>query len=128
MGNVHDDISIKTAIEPHITAAISENRLKQLVINLLNNAVQACGKMGGEVLLELKRVGMDIELSVTDSGPGIPESLKSEIFKPYFTTRDKGTGLGLSIVHQIVEEFGGQIDLRTPKPGGAEFVARFPSQ
>jgi len=126
IGNQREDIEIKTAIDPGISAPISEDRLKQLLINLVRNAIQACEKMGGLVTVALSRQGERAILSVKDTGPGIPEDIRHKIFTPYFTTRDKGTGLGLSIVHQIVEEFGGGIDLLSPTEGGTEFLVKIP--
>ncbi|PKK84932.1 MAG: hypothetical protein CVT49_01905 [candidate division Zixibacteria bacterium HGW-Zixibacteria-1] len=126
LSNQRDDIKILTQIEPEVSAPISEDRLKQLLINLIRNAIQACEKYGGEVVISLAREKDGIFLLVRDSGPGIPEEISHKIFTPYFTTRDKGTGLGLSIVHQIVEEFKGSIEVISPPGGGAEFRVKIP--
>jgi len=126
LGIQRDDIKIVADIQPEVFASVSEDRFKQLVINLVRNAVQACEKMGGEVIIGFKEESESLILSVKDTGPGIPENIRNKIFTPYFTTRDKGTGLGLSIVHQIVEEFGGRIEVFSPEGGGAEFRVKIP--
>ncbi|RKX23737.1 MAG: hypothetical protein DRP46_14285 [Candidatus Zixiibacteriota bacterium] len=126
LGIQRDDIKIVADIQPEVFASVSEDRFKQLVINLVRNAVQACEKMGGEVIIGFKEESESLILSVKDTGPGIPENIRNKIFTPYFTTRDKGTGLGLSIVHQIVEEFGGRIEVFSPEDGGAEFRVKIP--
>jgi len=122
-----DNIEIVTEIEPDLTAPIDEDRLKQMAINLIKNAVQACEKYGGKVTVSLKRQGGYINLRVKDTGPGIPEDIRKKIFNPYFTTRKEGTGLGLSIVHRIVDEFKGEIEVQSPPEGGAEFVVTIPA-
>ena len=126
IGHQREDIAVESEIETGISANLSEDRLKQLVINLVRNAVDACEKNGGRVTVRLERRGDDIFLSVKDTGPGVPEDIRHKIFTPYFTTRDRGTGLGLSIVHQIVEEFGGAIEVVAPDEGGVEFLIKFP--
>ena len=126
LSNQRDDIKVSKKIAPDIMASVSEDRIKQLLINLIRNAIQACEKYGGEVVISLGKENSGIILSVRDSGPGIPEEIRHKIFTPYFTTRDKGTGLGLSIVHQIVEELKGGIEVISPPEGGAEFRVKIP--
>lgn len=126
LSNQRDDIKVSKKIKPDIMASVSEDRIKQLLINLIRNAIQACEKYGGEVVISLGKENGGIILSVKDSGPGIPEEIRHKIFTPYFTTRDKGTGLGLSIVHQIVEELKGSIEVISPPEGGAEFRVKIP--
>ncbi len=121
-------ISIRMNIEPGIRAAVSEDRLKQLLINLMRNAMEACSGRQGEVGVYLRKVAGSAILSVTDNGPGIPKELRDKIFNPYFSTKEKGTGLGLSIVHQIVEEFKGSIEVVSPEEEGTEFRVTIPAK
>nr|MBN2278902.1 PAS domain S-box protein [candidate division Zixibacteria bacterium] len=125
LANQRDDIIMAIEIEPGVTGSIAEDRLKQMLINLINNAVQACEKKGGKVVIALKNKGGRAVLSVRDTGPGIPDNMRKKIFAPYFTTRRNGTGLGLSIVHQIVEEAGATIEILNPDGGGVEFRVTF---
>ena len=98
-------------------ARISEDALRQVVLNLVLNGAQSAGR-GGRVVVELRDErtrdrprGTDIEhpirLSVGDSGPGIPESDRGRIFDPFYTTRIGGSGLGLAVVHRAVEAHAG---------------------
>jgi signal transduction histidine kinase len=68
-----------------------------------------------------------VDVTVADSGPGIPEELKEKIFDPFFTTRSMGTGLGLSISRQIAREHGGNLTVRNASQGGAVFKFSLPA-
>jgi signal transduction histidine kinase len=127
LGIETDRVKLESRIESGLSIRGNEDRLKQLVINLVRNSLEACGEKGGNVLVRLFRDHEQVVLLVKDTGPGIPEEIRKKIFSPYFTTKDKGTGLGLSIVHQIVEEFQGKMELLTPPGGGAEFRIIFPA-
>ena len=67
-----------------------------------------------------------VEVRISDNGPGIPPDQSSRIFEPYVTTKSKGTGLGLAIVKRIIEEFGGKIRLDSLYHNGASFVITLP--
>jgi len=96
-----------------------------MLINLVNNSIQALDETGGKIFVSLNKDEKSITLNVIDTGPGIPDDIKSKIFSPYFTTKSEGTGLGLSIVHQIVEESKGTIKVNS-SDNGSEFVILFP--
>jgi two-component system NtrC family sensor kinase len=94
-----------------------EQQLKQVLLNLVLNSVNAQGD-GGTVSLSARKEGArSVSISVADTGPGIPTELLERIFDPFFTTHPEGTGLGLSIVHRIVEGHGGRIDVETSERG-----------
>ncbi|MFA7466834.1 MAG: ATP-binding protein [Desulfotomaculaceae bacterium] len=100
--------------------------IKQVIINLINNAIQAAGPKGTVQLITLKyRNGA--RLSVEDNGPGIDKSLQARIFDPYFTTRDEGTGLGLAITSKIVYDHNGSINVLSTPGKGARFNVDLPS-
>lgn len=97
-----------------------EIRLRQLLHNLIKNAVEACQENQddhlGRVSVEINRQDEhQIMLTVTDNGNGIDESLINKMFEPYVSTKEKGTGLGLSVVKKIVEEHNGQIAIYSGK-------------
>ncbi|MCP4704177.1 MAG: GHKL domain-containing protein, partial [candidate division Zixibacteria bacterium] len=117
---------IKSDIESNISLSGSKDKVKQLIINLVRNSLEACQNIEGQISVSLIKTDNSVILSVTDNGPGIPEDIQKKIFNPYFTTRKEGTGLGLSIVHQIVEEFDGELDLRSSHNNGTEFIIKFP--
>ncbi len=107
-------------------------QLQQVLINLLGNARQAIESQGNGGTIRI-RTGQtprgDVSLEVSDSGPGIPESIVSRIFDPFFTTKPAGvgTGLGLSIVLSLVREHGGQVHVASPRGGGAVFTVELPA-
>jgi nitrogen fixation/metabolism regulation signal transduction histidine kinase len=99
------------------------NLLAQVLINLLRNASQAASAREGEqwVRLSIAQHGEQVRIEVEDSGPGVPESLRRDVFLPFFTTRAEGTGVGLNLARQIVIAHGGTIDVADGSAGGALF-------
>lgn len=102
-------------------------KLNQVILNLVNNAIDACEK-GGEVVVASEERDGYFEINVKDNGHGIPEGNLSKIFVPFFTTKPvgKGTGLGLSISYRIVQEHKGTIAVRRNETGGTTFSVRIP--
>ncbi|OAT85842.1 ATP-binding protein [Desulfotomaculum copahuensis] len=102
-------------------------RLKQVFVNLILNAIQAMPEGGA---LTIRTGGGDGTVCIffTDTGSGIDSADLPHIFDPFYTTRDKGTGLGLSISHQIVKEHGGSIEVTGTSPGGTTFCVCLPAQ
>jgi len=85
-------------------------RMEQVLANVFLNAVQAMPQGGSLTVRTGLRAGF-AEISVEDTGPGIPGEIRSKIFDPFFTTKPHGTGLGLSIVYRIMEAHGGRVDV-----------------
>ena len=114
-----DQIRVEHYVEPrlHLKHAAPE-AVQQIVLNLALNAVQASGP-GGRVCLE-GRAGPEgqVEIAVTDEGPGISAELRERIFEPFFTTKQKGTGLGLAIVRKNVRHLRGEIQVESPVANG----------
>ncbi len=111
-------------------------QLKQVFINLLQNAVQAMGDKPGKITLRTLRPerfsdfrgGHDtVEVQVHDDGPGIPADQQLHIFVPFFTTKQKGTGLGLAICQRIVKNHSGTISVQSRVGEGTTFFIRFPA-
>ncbi len=103
----------------------NRERLRQLLINLLANAVEAGGH-GVAVDVRLERVAEGVELVVRDHGPGLPEAFDGRWFEPYMSSKPKGGGLGLAMVQKIAEEHGGRISAANAVGGGARFVLWLP--
>jgi len=103
-------------------------RVRQLLNNLLTNSVEALdGRDNPVIMIETKRVGDQIVLTVIDNGPGFQGGLIEQAFDPYVTSKPKGTGLGLAIVRRIVEEHGGQVELENAPEGGARISITLPA-
>lgn len=107
------------------------NRLRQLLNNLIKNAIEATEELDKpEVKIQTKTIhsaGKElIEIRIIDNGSGFPDDLIGEIFEPYVTTKARGTGLGLAIVKKIVEEHGGIVWVDNNKKQGGRVVIRLP--
>jgi two-component system, NtrC family, sensor histidine kinase HydH len=103
-----------------------EDQLRQVLMNLVLNALDATPK-GGKVTVSTASTGVEGEISVEDTGPGIPSAVRERIFEPFFTTKAQGSGLGLPIVHGIITSHNGTIRYETGATGGARFVVRLPA-
>ena len=104
----------------HVTG--ERDRLNQVWINIINNALQAMN-YEGTLTISTRRVGDDVAVSFSDTGPGIPGEIKDRIFEPFFSTKKcgEGTGLGLDICRKIIDKHNGRIDF-TSGPGGTVFT------
>ena len=98
------------------------NQLEQVFLNICLNACQAMDGKGGTLTVRSRAGDGRVTVEVQDTGPGIPERLRSNIFKPFFTTKREGNGLGLAISARIVAEHGGHIGYRCPLEGGTVFA------
>src|SRR5207248_384344 len=109
---------------------VNANQIKQVFVNLINNACQAIASdaPSGRIWITAKRAQDVIAVSVTDSGPGIPEDVAARVFEPFFTTKPEGegTGLGLSICQGILKEHGGRLTLESRPDSGATFTVELP--
>jgi two-component system NtrC family sensor kinase len=116
---------------PYIT--ISPSEMQQVILNLINNALDAMEKIGGTIRVSTKISEVEaghIVIIVEDDGPGIPEANLLRIFDPFFTTKPvgKGTGLGLSICYGIISKLGGKIDVQSAVGQGSRFRIWIPIQ
>jgi len=107
---------------------VDENKLRRLIFNITRNARQAMPD-GGEFRILVEEQDDRVCFSFTDTGPGIPEEIRSRLFE-YFVSSGKedGTGLGLAVVKKIVDEHGGQIEVESPPEGGACFKIFLPKR
>ncbi|MFH1137594.1 MAG: ATP-binding protein [Pseudomonadota bacterium] len=121
-------LKMELAVElPKVLAPPAE--LQQVILNLVNNAVDAIEAKEGEVTLTTKARDGKVVFEVSDTGSGIPDPLIARIFDPFFTTKSvgQGTGLGLSIVFGIVKKLGGEISVRSQVGRGTTFAVELPS-
>jgi signal transduction histidine kinase len=126
-----DPASARVRIERELAPALVEcdaDQLRQVLWNLLLNAVQALGAEGGTVRLGTSPDGAGARLTVSDDGPGIAGEDLGRLFSPFFSRKPGGTGLGLAIVHRIVEAHHGEVRVEPVAPHGARFVVRLPAR
>ncbi len=108
-----------------LVAEADRDQLKQALVNLVQNALDAAGE-GGKVRLRARAAGDAAELAVADDGPGLTEEQRAQLFVPGFTTKAHGSGLGLTIVERIVTEHGGTVDVDSAPGRGTAFTIRLP--
>ncbi len=124
------NVRLKTDLAPNLPhVAGSPSELQQLLLNLINNALDSMEKNGGDLTIATRAAGDRVELAVSDTGHGIPKAVLPRIFDPFFTTKavGKGTGLGLSICYGIVKKLGGEITVESAPDQGATFRVSLPA-
>jgi len=120
-GVVRVEIDARLLVRPLVG---DRTRLEQVVINLVQNAIEAVdGRPDGRVTLTAGLADGSIELTVADNGPGLDPTVAASLFTPFASAKPEGLGLGLAIARDIAREFGGDITHR-PGPTGATFIAR----
>ncbi|MCJ7814397.1 MAG: ATP-binding protein, partial [Candidatus Atribacteria bacterium] len=108
-----------------------EDQVRQILMNVIINAIQAIPKKG-EIKIKTEKTLLKgepaIKLIIEDSGIGIPEKDFTQIFDPFFSTKDEGSGLGLSIVYKLVEAHQGEIKVESKEGEGTKFVIFLPQK
>lgn len=119
-------VALDADVDRAITLRADPDLLAQALINLLRNAAQAASAASAHpaATLGIARDAGGIVIAVSDNGGGVPDTLRRDIFLPFYTTRAEGTGIGLNLVRQIVVAHGWSIEVRGSASGGAEFVVR----
>jgi len=106
----------------------SRRAFAEIIDNLLKNARDAMDG-GGEIRIGTRYLAdFEVEVTISDNGPGIPPENQERVFEAYFSTREGGTGLGLAIVKQNVEMFGGRVQLESEVGKGTTFRLLFPGR
>jgi two-component system, NtrC family, sensor histidine kinase PilS len=112
---------------PTIPWAVDAQQFRQILWNLCLNAVEAMPE-GGELRVSVSVRGATLEVAVSDTGDGIAAADVSHVFEPFFSTKPEGTGLGLALVHRIVQDHGGEIDVRSSPGLGTTFTLTLPAR
>jgi signal transduction histidine kinase/HD-like signal output (HDOD) protein len=134
-------VTLQTELDPQVpTVSIPGDALKQVLINLIQNAAEAMNH-GGLLTLRTKKHEVEaledkdlangasdlVEISVIDNGQGIPDDMRARLFEPFVGTKEDGhAGLGLSIVHSLIQSYGGQITCESNPAGGTTFKIILP--
>ena len=106
---------------------LDPDQIRRVVINLVDNAIEAMGQRGLIVIETHHAAGAPtVRLVVADNGPGIPPDERDKLFMPYYSTKKRGSGLGLAIVRRIVAEHGGTIDVSDNLPNGTRLTVEIP--
>jgi two-component system sensor histidine kinase PilS (NtrC family) len=121
-------LALARALAP-TPAFVDPDQLRQVVLNLLQNAAQALRESGkgGRIAVACEPApDGGAAIAVEDDGPGIPPEVAGRMFTPFFTTKARGTGLGLAVVQRIVDGHGGSVSVQSTPGAGARFVVRLP--
>lgn len=120
-------VSVDEEIDSGLFVSADEEKIHQVLLNLLLNALDVTGRGGSVKVTLLRPPGRNAAVvMVDDSGPGVPEEDRERVFEPFFSSKSSGTGLGLAIAKSIVERHGGVISLDNRKGGGARAIIELP--
>jgi len=129
-------IELRLDLPENLPRVLGDPReFQQVLFNLINNSVAALGEAGGVLTVSARPENGWVNVSVTDTGVGIPDRIKPQIFDPFFTTKKvgEGTGLGLSLCYGIVKKYGGKISFTSSsqedypeRPSGTTFTVSLP--
>jgi PAS domain S-box-containing protein len=123
---IPNNIKLKNQINRSFQqVTVDHQQLKRVLINLMTNAIQAMPK-GGTLTLTSSLNSQQASIEVKDTGVGIPEKIKPQIFTPLFTTKPRGQGFGLAVCKRIMEAHGGTITFESQEGKGTKFTIKFP--
>ncbi len=124
------NVTVTAEIGPEMTALCDANRLEQVMVNLIANALDAIEGIAAPMLrIRGRREATRVIVEVHDNGPGLPEDVREHLFEPFFTTKEsnRGLGLGLAISLEIVHHFSGTLSGANHPEGGAVFTVALPA-
>ncbi|RIW28049.1 GHKL domain-containing protein [Bacillus salacetis] len=122
MGNIE---MLLDCSEKELFIHCDNNKIKQVFINIIKNAIEAM-ENGGKIALVIKEQERNVNIRITDQGKGIPEEVLSKLGEPFFTTKEKGTGIGLMVCYQIIENHGGTLEVSSKIDTGTTFSVSLP--
>ena len=120
---------LELAVEPGVDESMIDGDpgvLRQMLENLIRNAIQAQPSADGRIGLRCRMDGKTLRIEVEDSGPGIPDEARDRVFDLFYTTRESGTGVGMTLVRQATEIHGGTVRIDTGSRGGTLVTVELP--
>jgi PAS domain S-box-containing protein len=125
---IPENINVSLGVKPDFPQVKADTQLlKSVLINLVTNALQAM-PCGGKITIRAEVNTQDqVVIKVEDTGEGIPERIKSQIFTPLFTTKPRGQGFGLAVCKRVIEAHGGFINFESQEGRGTKFTIQFPT-
>ncbi|MBI4643414.1 MAG: GHKL domain-containing protein [Deltaproteobacteria bacterium] len=118
-------VTLGEKLDPVPFLEADPNQLKQVLVNLIKNALEAT-EVNGQILLAAGFRDGQAWFSVKDTGKGMPSEVLENIFHPFFTTKDKGTGLGLAVIHKIITDHHGTVQVVSAPGRGSTFLVKLP--
>jgi signal transduction histidine kinase len=123
---LHPEVTVNMQEEAHISITADPGQVRQVILNLLQNALEALGGRRGSIWIRVSRDENTVRLDITDSGVGIARQHLPRVFQPFFSTKERGFGLGLASCKQIVEAHGGTIQVNSSQGVGTTFSIFLP--
>ncbi len=120
------NIEVETSIKNDLFINGSKDEIKQVLINIIKNAIEAIDN-DGLLSIDAFSEDQDIIVKITDNGPGMTKQQLSKIGTPFYSTKDKGTGVGLTICFQIIEQLKGSIEVESAVGKGTSFIIKLPT-
>jgi len=123
-------VTIKRELDPNIPEVnVDRIQIEQVLINLLNNGIDAMKKtavLDREIIIQSRYINSGVQVKVFDRGSGLPNNMKSNVFEPFFSTKNEGMGMGLSISRSIIEAHAGSLNAEQRELGGSIFSFTLP--
>jgi signal transduction histidine kinase len=124
----HNVIVEFNALSPALPVYVDADLLKQAVLNIVINGVQAMGEAGGTLKITARKTESAAVLEISDNGPGIPKEIQDKIFNLYFTTKKAGSGIGLAMTYRVLQLHNGALEFQTEANKGTTFRLQVPLQ
>ncbi|GAA4713587.1 HAMP domain-containing sensor histidine kinase [Brevibacillus fulvus] len=118
-------VEILNRSAPDITLHVDVEQLKQILLNLMKNGIEAM-QNGGKLTIESQQLEGHVEITIRDTGEGIPAEFLNRIFEPFFSLKEDGTGLGLPVTIQMVRNHGGELSVKSEPGRGSELTIHLP--
>lgn len=120
------DIKVELDLDPSTPLGVGgAEQVRQCLINLVKNSMEAMPD-GGRIQISTGVSGLRVWLEVRDSGPGIADEIRTQVFDPFYSSKVNGNGLGLPLVKKVMEEFGGDVELASREGEGTSVALLLP--
>jgi two-component system sensor kinase FixL len=130
VGSREQGLQLRFALDPTCERVVADRvQIQQVLVNLMRNAMEAMAESPRRELVVSSAPAADgmVEIVVADTGQGLPEAVRANLFQPFFTTKEAGMGVGLSISRTIIESHGGKLTAEANPAGGATFRLTLPA-
>ena len=122
--DTREGVEIKVQIPPTLTLKSDRDKMKQILLNLLENSLEAMGH--GTITVRAWEKGEKVILEIQDQGSGMTREVQERIFQPFFTTKSQGTGLGMAIVKKLTDQLAGKVEVKSTPGKGTTFTITLP--
>jgi two-component system, sporulation sensor kinase B len=119
-------IKIKTLVDDNLSIEANVVEVKQLLVNLIKNGVEAIGD-GGLITIEAKREDRFVKIDITDNGIGMTEEEMKKLGTAFYSLKEKGTGIGMMVCYNIIERYNGEIQVTSSKREGTKLSVFIPA-